>query len=268
MNLKEITVHFAHPAYQLAAAFDARGTGIASFQSWTRGEMRDRIGDGDVMVCTGFWDNALLPQAEKLKFIQVCGAGYDAFDLDAVGAQGIRLSNSSGCNVNAVSDHAMALLLSLTRQIHTGRDNQHKPQWRGMISDLSQREDELPGKTMLIIGAGQIGARVAVLTVMVAFAAFWTWALFFASKEAVNRIGDVEWAERAEAVCQDWNERRLELADERARSRGLPARWRSARASRREAGRSRTRLARARARRHAGKRAAMPPHAARPRRAD
>ena len=35
-----------------------------------------------------------------------------------------------------------------------------------------------------------------------------------------------------------------------------------------EAGRSRTRLARARARRHAGKRAAMPPHAARPRRAD
>ena len=35
MNLKEITVHFAHPAYQLAAAFDARGTGIASFQTWT-----------------------------------------------------------------------------------------------------------------------------------------------------------------------------------------------------------------------------------------
>jgi len=161
MNLKEITVHFAHPAYQLAAAFDARGTGIASFQTWTREETRDRIGDGDVMVCTGFWDNALLPQAEKLKFIQVCGAGYDAFDLDAIGAKGIRLSNSSGCNVNAVSDHAMALLLSLTRQIHTGRDNQHKPQWRGMISDLTQREDELPGKTMLIFGLGKIGGRLA-----------------------------------------------------------------------------------------------------------
>ena len=68
MNLKEITVHFAHPAYQLAAAFEARGTGIASFQTWTREEMRERIGDGDVMVCTGFWDNALLPQAKKLNF--------------------------------------------------------------------------------------------------------------------------------------------------------------------------------------------------------
>ena len=161
MNLKEITVHFAHPAYQLAAAFDARGTGVSSFQSWTREETRIRIGDGDVMVCTGFWDNELLPNADRLKFIQVCGAGYDAFDLDAIGAKGIRLANSSGCNVNAVSDHAMALLLALTRQIHTGRDNQHKPHWRGMISDLSQREDELPGKTMLIFGLGKIGGRLA-----------------------------------------------------------------------------------------------------------
>ncbi|MGA1515800.1 MAG: hypothetical protein ACO37U_09090 [Ilumatobacteraceae bacterium] len=75
--------------------------------------------------------------------------------------------------------------------------------------------DPMSKSTDTQFGWRQIGARVAVLTVMVAFAAFWTWALFFASKEAVNRIGDVEWAERAEAVCQDWNERRLELADYR-----------------------------------------------------
>lgn len=163
MNLNEITVHFAHPAYQLAAAFERRGTGISCFQSWSREETAERIGDGDVMVCTGFWDNALLPQADRLKFIQVCGAGYDAFDLDAIGKKGVRLANSSGCNVNAVSDHAMALLLALTRQIHTGRDNQHKAEWRGMISDLTKREDELPGKTMVIFGLGKIGGRLAKL---------------------------------------------------------------------------------------------------------
>ncbi len=161
MNLNEINVHFAHPAYQLAAAFERRGTGIAHYQTWTREALRERIGDGDVIVCSGYWDNALLPHADKLKLIQVCGAGYDAFDLDAVRAQGVRLANSSGCNVNAVSDHAMALLLALTRLIHTGRDNQHKPHWRGMISDLSQREDELPGKTMVIFGLGKIGGRLA-----------------------------------------------------------------------------------------------------------
>ncbi len=161
MNLKEITVHFAHPAYQLAAAFARRETGIAHFQTWTREDLRDRIGDGDVLVLSGYWDNALLPHAGKLKLIQVCGAGYDAFDVDAICAKGVRLANASGCNVNAVSDHAMALLLALTRKIHTGRDNQHKPHWRGMISDLDQREDELPGKTMLIFGLGKIGGRLA-----------------------------------------------------------------------------------------------------------
>lgn len=163
MNLNEITIHFAHPAYQLAAALDRRNTGIKSFQTWSREEMRDRVGDGDVMVLSGYWENTLLPNADKLKFIQVCGAGYDAFDLDAVRAKGVRLANASGCNVNAVSDHAMALLLALTRQIHTGRDNQHKAHWRGMISDLTQREDELPGKTMLIFGLGKIGGRLAKL---------------------------------------------------------------------------------------------------------
>ncbi len=37
--------------------------------------------------------------------------------------------------------------------------------------------------------------------VMLGFAAFWIWALFFASKEAINRIDDREWAQRAESIC-------------------------------------------------------------------
>jgi len=35
----------------------------------------------------------------------------------------------------------------------------------------------------------------------VLFIAFWAWALFFASKESVNRIEDRAWTERAEAIC-------------------------------------------------------------------
>lgn len=87
-------------------------------------------------------------------------------------------------------------------------DDQHTTADEQVVNPMSEAPDSR-------LGWRQISARIAVLTVMVAFAAFWTWALFFASKEAVNRIGDVEWAERAEAVCQDWNERRLDLADYR-----------------------------------------------------
>lgn len=34
---------------------------------------------------------------------------------------------------------------------------------------------------------------------------FWIWALFFASKEAVNKVGDTAWAARAEAICVDYD---------------------------------------------------------------
>ena len=163
MNLQDITIHFAHTAYQFSTLFEQRNTGIKHFQTWTAEDTAARIGEGNVLVVTGFWNNELLVNADNLKFIQVCGAGYDQFDLEAIRSQGIRLANASGVNVNAVSDHAMALILALNRQLHYARDNQHKAHWRGMISDLSQREDELPGKTLLIFGLGKIGSRLAKL---------------------------------------------------------------------------------------------------------
>ncbi len=43
--------------------------------------------------------------------------------------------------------------------------------------------------------------KVLLITAIVGLIAFWIWALFFASKEAVNKIDDRAWAERAETIC-------------------------------------------------------------------
>ena len=56
-------------------------------------------------------------------------------------------------------------------------------------------------------------ARIALALGLVCFAAFWTWALFFASKEPINRIDDEAWAARAEAICVSADRQRLALAD-------------------------------------------------------
>ena len=53
------------------------------------------------------------------------------------------------------------------------------------------------------------------ITGVTLFAAFWVWALFFASKTAVNRIEDRAWAERAEAICADV-EVRLDALEQQA----------------------------------------------------
>jgi hypothetical protein len=55
--------------------------------------------------------------------------------------------------------------------------------------------------------------RLVLGVVVAGFAAFWIWALFFASKEAVNRVDDREWAERAQGICEEAEAERFELAD-------------------------------------------------------
>ncbi len=162
-DLTSINIQFSHVAYQMEPRFAARNSGIGNWQTWSPAETADRIKDADVLVVSGFWKNALLENAPRLKFIQSIGAGYDQFPLDELRRRGIRLASARGVNSNAVSEHAMAMVLALARQIDTGRDNQRKHLWRGMISDLSKREDELGGKTMLIVGLGTIGSRLAKL---------------------------------------------------------------------------------------------------------
>ena len=160
---EEISICFAHVAYPLAEIFEKRATGLGHFQVLNRDELNEKIRDAHVLVVSGFWRNELLENAPKLRFIQSIGAGYDQFALDALRERGIQLASAKGVNRNAVSEHAMAMILALARHIHTGRDNQRAHQWRGMISDLSRREDELGGKTLLIAGLGGIGSRLAVL---------------------------------------------------------------------------------------------------------
>lgn len=159
----ELTICFAHVAYQLQERFTLRHAGIGSFQVRTREALDARIADADVLVVSGLWRNDLLKLAGKLKFIQSIGAGTDQFDHAALAAHGVRLASASGVNARAVSEHAMALILAMVRRLPEARDNQMLRVWRGMIGDLTQREDELGGKTLLVIGTGRIGGRLVQL---------------------------------------------------------------------------------------------------------
>jgi phosphoglycerate dehydrogenase-like enzyme len=129
----------------------------------TPADLEQQIGDADVLVVSGLWRNALLDRAPRLRFIQAVSAGTDQFDREALRARSIRLASARGVNARAVSEHAMALILALARKLPEARDNQSRRVWRGMISDIEQREDELGGKTLLIVGLGAIGGRLATL---------------------------------------------------------------------------------------------------------
>ena len=160
---EHLTICFAHVAYQLEARFRHRAMAIASFEVRTLDELERRVDEADVVVVSGLWRNTLLDRTQRLRFIQAIGAGVDQFDRDKLKDRGVRLASARGVNARAVAEHAMALLLALTRKLPEARDNQARHHWRPMISEIGAREDELGGKTMLIVGLGGIGGRLAEL---------------------------------------------------------------------------------------------------------
>jgi phosphoglycerate dehydrogenase-like enzyme len=159
----DLTICFAHVAYQMQERFFLRNTGIRSIQVRNRANLDAQIGAADVLVISGLWRNALVDLAPKLRFIQSIGAGTDQFSRDVLKERGIRLASASGVNARAVSEHTMSLILAMARRLPEARDNQQKKHWRGMIGDLTQREDELGGKTLIVVGVGRIGGRLAQL---------------------------------------------------------------------------------------------------------
>src|ERR1700726_3835429 len=159
----KLAICFAHVAYQLHERFSALDAGIHSFAVRDLETLEDRVGKADVLVISGMWHDGLLDRTGKLRFIQAIGAGTDQFPRGELKKRSIRLASARGVNYRAVAEHAMALILTLSRRLPEARDNQAKRNWRGMIGDLSQREDELGGKTLLVVGLGQIGGRLAEL---------------------------------------------------------------------------------------------------------
>ncbi len=160
---ENLTICFAHAAYRMKDRFELRKTAIKNFEVRAYDDLQKRVGEADVVVVSGMWKNELIAGAGKLKFIQSISSGMDQYSKEQLAAKGVRLASAAGVNARAVAEHALALILAVARRLPEARDNQHKKTWRGMLGDLSQREDELGGKTLLIVGMGRIGSHLAKL---------------------------------------------------------------------------------------------------------
>lgn len=99
----------------------------------------------------------VLDAAPQLKLIVRLGAGVDNIDLEAAKAKGVTVMNTAAANANSAAEHAIALMFSLARQIPDAAKSLRAQEWR--------RADfmgvELDGKTLGVLGLGQIGKMVA-----------------------------------------------------------------------------------------------------------
>lgn len=104
-------------------------------------------------------DKKLLAKLPKLKFIATMSTGFDHIDLAACKKRGIVVSNVPTYGENTVAEHAFALLLALSRKLYPSIKRTHEEQ--RFETDSTLRGFDLKGKTLGVVGCGNIGRHVA-----------------------------------------------------------------------------------------------------------
>ncbi len=99
----------------------------------------------------------VIAAATNLKVVGRAGVGVDNIDLDAAGKKGIIVMNAPDGNMITTAEHAMALMLSMSRNIPQANASVKDKKW----SPKNFMGVELYGKTMGIVGLGRIGSVVA-----------------------------------------------------------------------------------------------------------
>ena len=146
--------------------YEKAGIEVVEGRCSTEAEMIELIGDADgaqvgLMPLTS---KQVMQGCTKLKVVSRFGVGVDSIDLDAATELGVMVCNVPGSNTTEVADHAMSLLLSLTRRLYdairTTRDGAWADNPRAM-GEYSGSIRRLAGHTVGIIGFGNIGRAFA-----------------------------------------------------------------------------------------------------------
>ena len=124
-------------------------------------EKIDLVRDADfIMLFPGKISDRVLQAAPKCKLIQLLSAGYDEMNLPLAEDLGIAVANNGGANRVAVAEHTIMLMLATHRRMMWYANNVKAGLWK---KEQDRKIDvfELEGKTLGIIGMGNIGRQVA-----------------------------------------------------------------------------------------------------------
>ncbi len=123
-------------------------------------EYKEAMRDAEYLVgfVDGLIDEELFRTGPELKLVQLLSAGYDRADIAAARNSGVPVANNGGANSVAVSEHAILLMLAVSRQLIRQHTSVTAGRWRG---DSTPRVHEVRGRTLGIVGLGTIGKKTA-----------------------------------------------------------------------------------------------------------
>jgi D-3-phosphoglycerate dehydrogenase len=123
------------------------------------GALPDHLGDVDAVVVRSTQvTEAAIESAAQLALVVRAGAGTENIDVDAASALGIHVCNVPGRNAVAVAELTMGLLLAVDRHISAATADLKSGLWN---KKTYSEAGGLMGRTMGIVGLGEIGLQVA-----------------------------------------------------------------------------------------------------------
>ncbi|AWV99561.1 D-2-hydroxyacid dehydrogenase [Arcticibacterium luteifluviistationis] len=121
----------------------------------------ERAKDADIVLTNkAVLDEKIISQLSKLRYIGVTATGYNVVDLDAAAQRGIPVTNAKNYSSMSVAQHVFAMLLSFTNRI---AEHNNPDKWVAS-PDFCYYDftlTELAGKTLGLVGIGDIGEKVA-----------------------------------------------------------------------------------------------------------
>lgn len=122
-------------------------------------ELKAIIGEYDALVIRSATKVTadVIEAAKKLKVVGRAGIGLDNVDIPTATKHGVIVMNTPGGNVVTTAEHAIALMMAMTRNIPQGTASLKAGKWEK--KNLQGRE--ICGKTLGVIGYGKIGSIVA-----------------------------------------------------------------------------------------------------------
>ncbi|MEG0344365.1 MAG: D-glycerate dehydrogenase [Acinetobacter sp.] len=124
-------------------------------------QIRQEVVDADAMIGAGrLLNESNLEPAQKLKIISSVSVGYDNYDLNYLNRKKIWLSNTPHVLTESTADLAFTLLMSAARKVASLDQWTKQGEWKRTVGSAQFGQD-IFGKTLGIIGLGNIGAAIA-----------------------------------------------------------------------------------------------------------
>lgn len=160
--------HFVHPAFKARLDQEpdieylelSQGDESAAWAAMARANVYQISSAKDELAKQWFAAPQLLDRASNLLCVSSTGAGYDTTDVEACTRAGILVVNQSGGNAQSVAEHTLGLMLDLSKRI--SENDRLLRASRGYTRE-SLMGREIYGRTLGIVGAGEIGSRVSKL---------------------------------------------------------------------------------------------------------